>query len=675
MKLIKLSARNIKGQSFDLELKSFNVLVGDNAVGKSARTDALRLLLLGYLPELGKTNQATWGLSSGREMTVEGIFDDGSKIFRRWYLSGDSIKSEASIPDQFQTNESLLLMLEPSAFFGLSERLRVDLVSKAFPGKTEVTPESLLEAIMARIRSEQEGAEEPEERLLPESIEKFRKDYEEEKVAEPRNEGEEILDHAIRTAESVAKSERNWTSVYSKTCQGLIKFRLDGTTGFIEPTDSLERRRGDIVKEIETLEKEKANRSSSAEAQTANEKRRSEISREIVALAPMKLRHKGYLEEIARIDGEVAILPKFEPKEIVELTDREKKADVEASVLKVRLSDAEQLLQKLESENTQLDTLQTCPYCGAQGNGWKKIKTEQLIEDMSLACEGITKIKKERAENAEESNLVGTKLRSIRGVDVLRGKRLAEMAKLEKDFLASVGFLKTIGEFEAKIAVLESKAEELPKIPASDPQLTAAIETTQSHLNVIRGRLSEIDDKLKAEAVRQGELKRLAESEGKRDIALGVVKACKTALEVLRQKQADDVRTTFIPLLASANSLFGSVLGFDLSWEQGEIGYWSSGRWVGFKTFSGTERLLGLSAIQMALASASPLKLLILDELGRLDALNLAKMSSAVNLALIDGRLDGFVGIAASGPELLEEILFGIEDHSIVSITLDAPAK
>src|SRR5688572_19947214 len=113
MRLAKVSAQNLKGETFELSLGEILMIVGSNFRGKSARTDAIRLVLLGYLPELGKTNAATFGLCSGKELIVEGEFDNGAKVFRRWWAKGDSIKSEETLPPEFtaQAKDLLTVML------------------------------------------------------------------------------------------------------------------------------------------------------------------------------------------------------------------------------------------------------------------------------------------------------------------------------------------------------------------------------------------------------------------------------------------------------------------------------------------------------------------------------------------------------------------------------------
>lgn len=67
-----VSVKNFKGQIFDQQLEQFNLFVGDNGAGKSARSQAIQLLLTGYVPGTSKvSHQIVSNFSSG-EFYVSG---------------------------------------------------------------------------------------------------------------------------------------------------------------------------------------------------------------------------------------------------------------------------------------------------------------------------------------------------------------------------------------------------------------------------------------------------------------------------------------------------------------------------------------------------------------------------------------------------------------------------
>ena len=64
-------------------------------------------------------------LASGPEMSVEGTFDTGAVIRRRWWFEGNSAKSETDDQDEITKDGSLAVMLNAETYFALSDRERV----------------------------------------------------------------------------------------------------------------------------------------------------------------------------------------------------------------------------------------------------------------------------------------------------------------------------------------------------------------------------------------------------------------------------------------------------------------------------------------------------------------------------------------------------------------------
>ncbi len=144
---------------------------------------------------------------------------------------------------------------------------------------------------------------------------------------------------------------------------------------------------------------------------------------------------------------------------------------------------------------------------------------------------------------------------------------------------------------------------------------------------------------------RAQDVKRLAEAERNRDEAQELEAVAKIASSILRNLQAEFVDDAFRPLLERANALFPEVLKTPLVYCDGEIGTWRSGTWVNHATFSGAEKKLAYVAIQAALAARSPVRILILDELGMVDTPNLVRVFKGIHDAIERGDLHQFVGI------------------------------
>ena len=157
--------------------------------------------------------------------------------------------------------------------------------------------------------------------------------------------------------------------------------------------------------------------------------------------------------------------------------------------------------------------------------------------------------------------------------------------------------------------------------------------------------LTQLETRRRLLVGRSQDLRRLSEAEQLRDNARMGEEVSKTAAAALRELQRRFVADAFRPLLETANAFFSEVLTTPLAYNDGEIGTWREGTWVGHKTFSGAEKRLAYVAIQAALASRSPFRLMLLDELGTVDDVNAMKVARGVAAAIERGTIDQFVGI------------------------------
>lgn len=118
MKITKCTAYNVKGQTFEFALGAFTIIIGDHRQGKTARLDALRLGLIGFVPTIGKTNAETYRALGG-EGTMYVILDtDCGKAERAWSRAGDSIKLKESINPMIP--QTPLILLDSRSFFAMT---------------------------------------------------------------------------------------------------------------------------------------------------------------------------------------------------------------------------------------------------------------------------------------------------------------------------------------------------------------------------------------------------------------------------------------------------------------------------------------------------------------------------------------------------------------------------
>lgn len=643
MKLIQISAKNLKGLSFELGLKDVNFLVGTNFAGKSARTDAIRLLLVGFLPELGAQNSATFGLCSGRELIVEGEFDNGLRIKRRWYAKGDSIKSESTVPDEIANFGPLVVMLNSEEYFSLSERDRVKYVAENIPAEREG---QTIPGILERFRTELLGVED----VVPKTVDAIMLDLkqaETEAAAAPDFEEftpSTYLDHAIEAVSEIAKRAKDQGGRMEKTVQGLSQLRLRGEA----PADveALRAQREKVVKEIEEFQAEKAKHAAANEEQIKNSRRRIDLQLEVSGLPVLKGKLDSFEAKVAAIKAEIDALPTVDVEQLAEHVRLERESNNDLVATDTDLGTVRRSISGNEIELAGIEGKTECPYCGASGDGWKTIRINEInstiagLKSKQMGLEGHV------ANVREVRDLHAGKIRSLKNVTLVRDGRVREIEALEKTLFKETGFTPTA--IRGRMGNLEAKREELERIPPVDPALVAAVETAQTALNVKNDVLRGIDAQIAEASSLAGELKRLAQAETDRDEQRIKETAAKEGAKILRAIQAEAVAASFSPLLEIANGFFGEVLKSPLAYHDGEIGSWREGLWVGHRTFSGTEKALAYAAIQIALASKSPVRFMILDELGRLDDVNVLKVTMKILQAVKANRLDGFVGIDVS---------------------------
>lgn len=94
------------------------------------------------------------------------------------------------------------------------------------------------------------------------------------------------------------------------------------------------------------------------------------------------------------------------------------------------------------------------------------------------------------------------------------------------------------------------------------------------------------------------------------------------------------------PLISKANQLCGDLLVAPLAYKDGDIGFTDRGSFYSHRSFSGTEKALAYAAISVALAQDAPMRLVVIDELGRLTPDNKMRLIAKLCELTSSGQLD-----------------------------------
>lgn len=650
LKLVSISAKNLKGASFELTIKPATFMVGENYVGKTARADAITLALVGYLPELGKTNEATFGLSSGKDMSVLAKFqdEDGNelKISRRWFLSGDSIKSEKKIPPELDCIDLFATMLKAESWFGLTETQRVDWVFRNVSTETDLSADQIMAKLGAKVDEELPDVE---AKVAQGFLDKLSKRVKTTEQANGPLNNPEFVAVLMENAEALKKVSKDHADQMNKTTGGVAALRASEEIP-VNLSDG-QANIGTINGTISSLKDKRAGMKAKADIQKTNNARREKLKSELARLP-------GLNTLLSQLQSDVGVLKQEADKMKAQLDAlpsedaevmKERRADerTASDALATHRADLKSVIDGIDRNENELGNLlsQTvCPYCGAEGEGWKEKKSAEIISTVN----GLNAKKNQLTEHiAKVSDTVNSLRVRIQGSET----NTAAKNKLFEACQTADGKLSTrVLEQQAcerEIAGFSQKTGELNAIPEFDPALEAEISQLDADISAQNTELAKWESEKTRGLGRQNDIKRLAEAEKARTEAKEEESVAKVVVNEIKEIKAKMVADAFASILETANIFCSGLLKSPVAFnpEKSEVGRYENGIWIGHKTFSGVEKLLCYAGIQVAFATRAPVRVMILDEMLRAKGVVFDRLVSACKAAVKLGIVDNFVGI------------------------------
>lgn len=122
--------------------------------------------------------------------------------------------------------------------------------------------------------------------------------------------------------------------------------------------------------------------------------------------------------------------------------------------------------------------------------------------------------------------------------------------------------------------------------------------------------------------------------------------------EVVTERQRKLCGDAMNRLLATAAKFTDGILKSPLEYCDGEIGFRVNGAFVSHVTFSGTEQLVAYAGLSVALAQESPFKIVLLDEMGRLDHGNKNLFMERLLSLVQEGVLDQVLLVDVEAPSI-----------------------
>ena len=138
-----ITAHNFKGATFQAPLGGLTLAVGSNGAGKSSRSQALQLAVLGYVPGAGKRNAdilEAFQTSGGKDLRAGVVLDSGTKLERRFARSRSGAVSMEMYAGGIKCNApefaralADVAVVDLSVFLGLSDARKIDELFRLFP--------------------------------------------------------------------------------------------------------------------------------------------------------------------------------------------------------------------------------------------------------------------------------------------------------------------------------------------------------------------------------------------------------------------------------------------------------------------------------------------------------------------------------------------------------------
>lgn len=665
MRITRLSASNFKGRSFDHDLAPVTLFVGRNFAGKSARVEALVLALAAYLPGVEKTGKGLFErLASGNPMKVVVNRDNSVMTERKWTeqrgtVSYKGIMDDINLPPvAIDATEYLLLSAVERVKFlfaraklppelsvrGVSETLRVNLKNIKLEEHTAAA-EAFIDELVNSISI-------PPVAGLLLSVQDW------------------IENLLATTKDSKLEADRNVRRMEAH-CQGLTQLRSSDAA----PPDA-ERRLAEARKELEVADAAAATVKEAGRQMAADLEQCERLAAESVDLVSVKMR----LEENAKAQVVAkAVKPAGPPPESAQHAANVPSTTVERNALDAAVKEANKVntiyqtflgdVKRIEAAMEAAAAQHTCPACGQStvevqkqviANHRKSLKAaKQNAESCFKIYNAAAKIESEASEALNEAE----KFCKDYAVDLAerQDKYQTAFAAWRAKSDAYTAAQRRLLELHEEANVLRSKLtdKEASKAVERLPKLRADLEAKRADYAVAlavatakRGAVADADAQYKRIVAERGEAASRAKAVEERDKAKAEASVLKEFLALLGALQSRLVDAAIGPVIARCNELCGGILRAPLEYRDGEIGFAVPTGFVTHRTMSGTERALCYCAVSVALAADAPLRLVVLDELGRLDLENKSKLFSAVCGLEKAGKIDQAVLVDTVAPPM-----------------------
>lgn len=680
----RLSAKGLKSGDFDHQLDRVNLITGPSASGKSAILNAMGLAvgkatLLGRNNELKSDGSAIMALARNGHVSVACEDSQGRKNAFSWLAGKRDPKIMAN-----EIPECPAALLDHGFYSSLSDKKKMEHVFSLYPMEDHL--EFSGEAVSAAIQNiRPEESTEETERIRRELVAEL-----DESDAVRHDCGMSIQDWLVQRV-FVLRERLGIVNATAKRMTSAVAALTQ-----ISPSDLVPRNyRPEISQKREQLQKIAESLGSLNQSLADYQRKvvtRGVLERELPPEVPVP----DVSQQVAALTAEIQTLNLPADDETssriarltgeavgLQLALQQHKSDtpaVQEAYLAARQS---VIVFKEELQRCDREALNTtgalseklarpcCPECGAEGPELReRVLAAHVVKMDSLSAQ----------RTAAEHNLVAAEQRLAQLKSAVEAAMLADKAIEDKraridELQREVGRLQQVQGLAARdrnqqiedkrrwivrlegqvsqaeqanrlrndtLKKIEILAEELhgwdvPELEQRRTDLTSERAVLQQGILDLEQKQRSYDNAKRAE---QENAKILMEHQRAR----AEVTVLKLAIEKLEEIQGRMVAAAFDRILETVNRVTSSVMPEKIEYRDGVLGRWKGASFITHETFSGTEKALTYAGISLALAKDAPVRLVMIDELGRLDRASLDRFLDRMIELTAAGDVSQFVG-------------------------------
>jgi DNA repair exonuclease SbcCD ATPase subunit len=682
--LTKLSASGLKSGDFDHALDRVVVFQGNSFSGKTSRLEAIRLGLIGYVPELGKTSSSTMQLARNGCIRVA-LEDNAGRTVNRAF-------GKTKAADTSSMPEMPPVLMDPSVYFSLSDKKKIEYVFGMFQmGESDDFSGPAVVAAVKNIRLETNTAE-SETIIQGIAREIDASDTERHESGTPL---QEWLEATIANLKERLKAIKATCDRMTKTVAGLTQISASEqpARNFTADIQAKRKELAEVHRTIGSLEQSLRHHANLDEKVRRLKAATSKAPGVLPEVGPRINVLEGRINELTSanpLDQELSTTTERLTSQCAALQteiDAYQSATTERmeslSVARVKVQTFEQQLSDLDAADKQaaekyaaLLKHPSCPECGTAIKSIRDLLQRKAAEEKARRSIERTRLVEQIEAHRQLANTAAEQLRLSRGRDADHDAKRREISRLQQeitkgghqrqqiaqdtqrevssvrrqilDLEATLAQAKARNaERDALVGQLNAASEELRRL---DPQslsaqkLTAEVQRDQITQEVMR-----IEEQQRSWQRRKDDEQRNAQALAEHARSQAELEVTKAAITTLEEIQARMVAAAFDRILKTVNAVTGRIIPEPIEYREGELGRWHGATWVRHSTFSGAEKALTYAGLSLALAETAPVKIVLMDELGIMDSGTLKTVLHRMTELVGQGLIGQFVGCSAVG--------------------------